>query len=1120
MEKGSCHKNAMKKTISLIIALVMIACTPLQVYAEETYVESIEESQNNSKEIENSQNAEQVAETNEAGENLNENDIVNNVADENDIVNNDEVQSVEIQPEIELSAEDENGSECTYTLKLVDENLKAYANGITFAVWSEKNGQDDLVWYAGKKVSSDCYTALADVAKNHRTAGVYQLHAYGIKANGKKEFIGETTFEVSEPDMQVDVENYQKDKGTFDVVVRNIKTPAGISQVQVPVWCADGQKDLVWHTATKQSDGSYKVTVSMADHNYLVGNYNIHVYLRTKNGVLKTYVAPTLNVTMPNVEITAEDKAGTEMTYGLKITNAGIVKNVKRIRFAVWSEKNGQDDLVWYEGSEGASGEWTATANIAKNHKTAGKYQVHVYAVTTDGKSHFLGQNAFNVTEPSMSVSVENYQKSKGTFDVVVRNIKTPAGVSQVQVPVWCADGQKDLVWHTATKQSDGSYKVTVSMADHNYLVGNYNIHVYLRTKNGVLKTYVAPTLNVTMPNVEITAEDKAGTEMTYGLKITNAGIVKNVKRIRFAVWSEKNGQDDLVWYEGSKGTSGEWTATANIAKNHKTAGKYQVHVYAVTTDGKSHFLGQNAFSVTEPSMSVSVENYQKNKGTFDVVVRNIKTPAGVSQVQVPVWCADGQKDLVWHTATKQSDGSYKVTVSMADHNYLVGDYNIHVYLRTQNGVLKTYVAPTLNVTMPDLEISAEDKAGTEKNYDLKITNTGIIKNVKRIQFAVWSEKNGQDDLVWYEGSKESSGEWTATANIARNHKTAGGYQVHVYATTADGKRYFLGKNTFDVTEASMSVSVENYQKEKGTFDVVVANIIAPAGIERVRIPVWCADNQSDLKWYDATEEEDGSYRVTVNVANHKYAVGEYKIHIYMTLKNNVLTTMVADNFEFGIEQTPIHYNAEIKCDGKKEGEKRILFIGNSITLHGLKEYWWAERGMASSSSEKDYVHQLVKRVSKNYDVEYNVLNFSEWEKEIKNRSALLNELNQFQESAYDYIIIQLGENVTNTNTYEDDLKELVSYLKNRQSTAENIIVGNFWKDDKVENIKIKIAESTGSKYINLSDIQNSNYQSSIGSFVSGYDGAMMPIDNYFVAIHPNDLGMEKIAEKIYDNLK
>ena len=93
-------------------------------------------------------------------------------------------------------------------------------------------------------------------------------------------------------------------------------------------------------------------------------------------------------------------------------------------------------------------------------------------------------------------------------------------------------------------------------------MIGNYNIHVYLRTKNGVLKTYVTDGLNVSMPNVDITVKDKDGTEHTYDLKITSTGIVKNVQRVRFAVWSEMNGQDDLVWYEGTKGTSGQWASS------------------------------------------------------------------------------------------------------------------------------------------------------------------------------------------------------------------------------------------------------------------------------------------------------------------------------------------------------------------------------------------------------------------------------------------------------------------------------------------------------------------------------------------------------------------------------
>ena len=33
------------------------------------------------------------------------------------------------------------------------------------------------------------------------------------------------------------------------------------------------------------------------------------------------------------------------------------------------------------------------------------------------------------------------------------------------------------------------------------------------------------------------------------------------------------------------------------------------------------------------------------------------------------------------------------------------------------------------------------------------------------------------------------------------------------------------------------------------------------------------------------------------------------------------------------------------------------LAIGNSITLHGINDYWWNECGMAASTLENDYVH-------------------------------------------------------------------------------------------------------------------------------------------------------------------
>ena len=73
--------------------------------------------------------------------------------------------------------------------------------------------------------------------------------------------------------------------------------------------------------------------------------------------------------------------------------------------------------------------------------------------------------------------------------------------------------------------------------------------------------------------------------------------------------------------------------------------------------------------SQSRPSASLTIENNDATTGTFDAVVRNIVAPNGIKEILVPSWSlVNGQDDLVWHKASKQADGSYRVTIKASDH--------------------------------------------------------------------------------------------------------------------------------------------------------------------------------------------------------------------------------------------------------------------------------------------------------------------------------------------------------------------------------------------------------------------------------------------------------------------
>ena len=236
----------------------------------------------------------------------------------------------------------------------------------------------------------------------------------------------------------------------------------------------------------------------------------------------------------------------------------------------------------------------------------------------------------------------------------------------------------------------------------------------------------VSNTTNSVLENEGVESQDpKADLAITglnnatgsYDLVISNLVAPQGFKEVLVPTWSEKNGQDDIIWYKAAKQANGDYKVTVRSSNHKGDSGLYNSHVYLVDNDGKYIGLGgkQVTLDITKTQGTLTIVNNDKNRGTFDVLITNLTNPSGISGVLIPVWSEqNGQDDLVWHNATKQDDGSYKVTISASQHKWNSGKYIVHGYIVDASGKNIGFGATSSDVVAPKKIGSA-----SRGNYDV-----------------------------------------------------------------------------------------------------------------------------------------------------------------------------------------------------------------------------------------------------------------------------------------------------------------------------------------------------------------------------------------------------------------
>ena len=593
-------------------------------------------------------------------------------------------------------------------------------------------------------------------------------------------------------------------------------------------------------------------------------------------------------------------------SFDVVISNVKAPNGVETVSVPIWSEINGQDDIIWYTANRQNNGTYTVNVKASAHKNSTGLYNVHLYYVQKDGQLTGVGGTTTQVfigktpeqLKPKASFAIENNNAKAGTFDAVITNISAPLGVKEVLVPSWSLEnGQDDLIWHKATKQTDGSYRVTIKASEHKGTKGNYRADAYI-VDNSNNRHYIAEkvvAVDYARPSGLLTIENNNTAAGTFDAVVRNIVAPTGLKEVLVPSWSLAGGQDDLIWHKATRQADGSYRVTIKATDHKNSTGKYRADAYLVDDSNKRFYLTEKVVEVTQtrPSASLFIENNNADLGTFDAVIRNIVAPNGVKEVLVPSWSlVNGQDDLVWHKATRQSDGSYRVTIKSSEHKNSLGNYRADVYI-VDNANQRHYVTETIvdvKHNKPVGTISVVNNNNDTGTFDVIISDVYSPKGVRTVQVPIWSEKDGQDDIRWYEATRQANGTYTVNVQ-ATNHKNSTGlYNIHLYYILNDGSQVGVGGTTTTVefrnAKTKTQTYITNVNSEAGSFTVVVDQ--APQGrqIKNIRVAVWSESNQGNLSWYN-TAPTGSHTEVNVSTVNHKNLIGNYTTHVYVDYVDN-----------------------------------------------------------------------------------------------------------------------------------------------------------------------------------------------------------------------------------------
>ena len=594
----------------------------------------------------------------------------------------------------------------------------------------------------------------------------------------------------------------------------------------------------VWHgsldtIALIDEDGTYSLAIRVTD---LAGNENVS----------ESFAEVVIDNALPNVSLDVPVDGNYSGELLFSATSNDSVSGVKSVRFGY--RQRGETNATWSEGTETATGQWTAAFDTTEI--SDGYYTLSVNSTDFSGNENLLEDIVDVVidnTNPGVSLASPVEGAYGGNLLFRASSDDSLSGVKLVEFGHRTFSYQ-NVEWSNVTWFDGTDSNVTLPDAAWPS-ISWFDVASGVTTFSGndFTVTWSDRTLsnssddnatwsNVTWSNV---MWSNSSSNVTWpSVTWANATLLTQI-------WSE------ITWFSGEE-VDNSWLATLNTLE--LTDGYYTLSVRS-TDFADNENLSENVVQIIIDNTLPSVSLIAPVQGAFmGEVLFNASSDSGVSGIKLIEFGYRSQDasatDVTWFDGT-ESDGYWTAPLDTS----VLDDGSYILSVRTTDSADNVRLVPDVRVivvdnTQPDVSLIAPVAGDYSGMLLFNASSDDLLSGVESVEFT-YAQSGGNPGTLG--GSKDANGYWNATLDTSVLDD--GSYDVNVISTDSAGNQRELPV-TVEILIDNSPPTVKLLSPLTGNFSGVVDDFLgdSDSGVSKVSLLEFgYALDGEPVTWFDGT---------------------------------------------------------------------------------------------------------------------------------------------------------------------------------------------------------------------------------------------------------------------------